>query len=353
MDGMAHYTSMLANAVSKNANINVSIIVPKNFTSDYIDSNIEIIQALETPIRNNIKNMFVTLKNMSIVNKVSPDIIHLTSSYPPINIMLRIFSEYPIVLTVHDPNPHNGEIKFNWRSLLTNISEKSLFNKANKIIVHNDILKIELMKKKIFPEKISVIPHGDYSLFTRYQKDLCPIKNNILFFGRILDYKGLDYLLRAMTIISKEIPDIKLVIAGKGNILKYKNLINKNKIHIEIHNDWIPDNLVAELFEKTQLLILPYTEATQSGPLHIAYAFKKPVIATNVGALSDTVEDGKTGLLIPQKDVDALAGSIIKLLKEDKIREKMGQNAFLKMKKDMSWKSIAEKTIEVYKDIIG
>jgi len=341
---------MLANSISKIEY--PTLIVPKDFIFGCISPNVEVKKVLDTPVGFSFKKMIASCKGISMIKDISPDIIHITVSYPLTNLILGLFSKCPLVLTVHDPIPHRGEIKNNWRTFLANMSDRLIFDRSDKIIVHSDVLKKELIKRNISEDKICIIPHGDYSFFTKYKKNIEPTKNNILFFGRIIDYKGLEYLIQSIPKIAKEIPDIKLIIAGKGDISKYQSLIDKNASHIKVYNEYITDDMVAGLFESTELLVLPYIGASQSGPLHIAYSFKRPVIATNVGALPEVIEDGKTGLIIPPKDIDALVGAIIKLLKNDNLRKDMGDNAYMKMKKEMSWDIIADKTIKVYKDVI-
>jgi glycosyltransferase involved in cell wall biosynthesis len=98
---------------------------------------------------------------------------------------------------------------------------------------------------------------------------------------------------------------------------------------------------------------LPYIEASQSGVIPTAYGFKKPVVVTSAGSIPEIVDDGITGFIVPPKDVNALAEAIIKLLKDRELRRKMGENAYKKLKKDLSWDNIAEKTIQVYKETIG
>jgi glycosyltransferase involved in cell wall biosynthesis len=189
--------------------------------------------------------------------------------------------------------------------------------------------------------------------FKRYIKpDLQEDGNLILFFGRIWKYKGLEYLILAEPIIKKEVPDAKIIIAGAGEKFKrYKDMM-VNKDNFIIHNYRIPYNMGAELFQRCSLVVLPYIDASQSAVILTAYGFKKPVVVTSVGSIPEIVDDGITGYIVPPKDVNALAKAIIKLLKDEKLRRQMGENAYKKLKTDLSWDNIAEKTIQVYKEAI-
>ena len=100
------------------------------------------------------------------------------------------------------------------------------------------------------------------------------------------------------------------------------------------------------------MVVLPYVEATQSAVIPIAYVFGKPVVVTNVGALSEVVEQGKTGFIVPPKDEKLLAEAVIKLLKNDKLRKEMGKNAYKFAMTELSLDKIANMTIEVYKKAI-
>jgi len=345
--GLLHYTAQLANAIAKYAN--VTLIAPRRLSERYFSNDIEIIKVLGCPIKRNLLNV-ISFKNINIINKIKPDVVHLTTSHLIINltIFLLKLKKYPIVLTKHDPVLHVDPYL---EEVIGNLLD-SILIKPNKIIVHSRKHKNILSNRGVPPKKIAVIPHGDYSFFANYRKRVPTEKSSILFFGHIRKYKGLEYLIKAVPLISKEIPDLKVIIAGDGDFSKYSKLIDDHS-KFEIYNRFISDEMVSELFQRAEILVLPYIEATQSGPLHIACAFKKPVVATTVGAIPEVVEDGKTGLLVPPKNPKALADAIIKLLKDDNLRKEMGENAYKKMKEELSWDKIAEKTIEVYKEAIN
>jgi len=102
------------------------------------------------------------------------------------------------------------------------------------------------------------------------------------------------------------------------------------------------------LFSRCSLVVLPYIDGSQTGIIPIAYAFKKPVVVTNVGAIPEMVDDGVTGIIIKPKDHIELSKAIISLLSNPQHLREMGDNSFQKMKNDMSWVKIGQKTTDLY-----
>ena len=348
--GLLHYTAQLSNALS--INNEVTVIVPPDLEEGYLlDKSVNVI-----PIHmgNNKKNFVINtlllhriLNFLRVVQKQSPDIIHFQSTQLWTSLFLPFLGRYKIVTSLHDVSPHMGTKKFHQI-----VSRNWLAKYSDSIIVHGENAKEELIKQnQNLKEKCHVIPHGDYSFFTKYSKNSIEEMNCILFFGNIVDYKGLDYLIKAEPLITEKIPDVKIIIAGEGEFEKYRILI-RDVSKFEICNKFIPYEEVAELFQKAKVIALPYIEGTQSGVIPIAYAFKKPVVVTNVGSIPEVVDDGKTGFIVQPRDEKVLAEAIIKLLKDDKLRKQMGENAYKKMKEELSWDKIAEKTIAVYKEAI-
>ena len=152
--------------------------------------------------------------------------------------------------------------------------------------------------------------------------------------------------------ITKEVPNAKIIIAGTGEDFKKYEKMMVNKDNFIVHNYRIPYKEGAELFQRCSVVVLPYIDASQSGVVSTAYGFKKPVIVTDVGSIPEIVDEGITGFIVPSKNPVALADAIVKLLKDDKLRKRMGENAYKKLKTDLSWDKIAEKTIEVYEKAI-
>ena len=140
---------------------------------------------------------------------------------------------------------------------------------------------------------------------------ILPDKKTILFFGFIRDYKGLDILIKAFNLLDAS---YQLVIAGEpyGSFEKYEALIKelKNKNQVFVFNDYIRDEQVPLFFSASDVCLLPYTSATQSGITSISYHFDLPIIATNVGGLKESIIHNETGLIVQYCEPEAIAGSI-------------------------------------------
>ncbi|MEK6280860.1 MAG: glycosyltransferase [Acidobacteriota bacterium] len=146
---------------------------------------------------------------------------------------------------------------------------------------------------------------------------------NILFFGMVRKYKGLDVLLRAMpkVLAHEECRECRLLIAGEfyDSIDKYRKLIHEYGLeqHVTVDNRYIPNEEIAGIFDRVDVLVLPYLNATQSAVAGIALSNALPVIASRSGGLSEIVIEEVNGLLFPVGDSDALADQIIFYFSKD------------------------------------
>jgi len=299
------------------------------------------------PKRNiNPLNIFAIKSFISTVKTFDPDIIHIQAHGSDwFFLAFPFLRKYPIVNTVHDAIRHVGEER-----IRSKIRIRSGLRNSDNIIVHGKSVKEDLIVNyNIQSEIIHVIPLGNLNIIKNWEQiQFNEVPNSILFFGRIWKYKGLDFLLEAEPIISKEIPELHITIAGYGeNFERYrKKIINEKKFTIK--NYRINNRETNELFQKTSLVVLPYLEATQSGVVPLAFSFGKPVVVTDVGSLSDIVKDGKTGVIVPPFNTKELANGIIKILKDDNLRKNMGRNALYLANTYLSWKNISDMAIDVY-----
>jgi glycosyltransferase involved in cell wall biosynthesis len=178
----------------------------------------------------------------------------------------------------------------------------------------------------------------------------------VLFFGHILRYKGLEYLLKAFKKVVKEVPTAKLIIAGepREDFSPYKHLISKLGIkkHLFMDLEYLPFEKVARYFSAGDVITLPYIKTYQSAVLQLAYAFGKPVIVTRTGGLPEVVEEGRSGYIIPTEDANGLAKTLVEVLSdEDKLLE-MGEYAQMLAETKYSWKNITRMTLSVYQGLL-
>lgn len=141
-----------------------------------------------------------------------------------------------------------------------------------------------------------------------------PENRILLFFGYVRKYKGLDILIEAFALLAKQHPDMRLLICGEfyDNPKEYSDLIEKYdlKDKVVVINQYIPNEEVTKYFELSDLVVQPYRSATQSGILNLAYGCTKPVVVTNVGGLKEFVDDGKTGIIVPNVSPEAVAAGV-------------------------------------------
>ena len=298
----------------------------------------------------NLKNISTYYQLVLFIQKIKPDIINIVGNLDVHSLALLVFKK-KLVLTVHDPFPHTGEQSFR-KELFRRLAMKTI----PQFILLNRKQKEDFIRTyKLHPSQVFINRLGIYDCIHIFlngnkrftsQKDKTQI--NLLFFGRISPYKGIEYLLKAMKIVHKSLPNVKLTIAGSGKI--YFDISPfQNLSYIDIQNRYISMTELADLINRTTIVVCPYTDATQSGVIMTAYSLCKPVIATHVGGLVEMIEDGKSGVLIPPKDVDALANAIINisldLQKRLEMEEYIKKQYFLGNK---SWKNIAERYISIY-----
>lgn len=368
--GLPHYTVELANSVSKYEN--VIILCNTKFDTSKISKNIKVLRVFEELNFNldsassmlSLQNFkgFYSYKNLYIINKIKPDIIHFTTPlFPPIPFLITMYGisrNYPIVRTIHSMliqrDYTSPFIEFaNWL-----IDQCYRIINTDAIIVHTEKDKEHLVGiNNALTKKIYVIPHMAYNSFLKYSikasDNISYDEDCVLFFGYIKSYKGLEYLLKAVPLIYKKLNNIKLVIAGQGDLSKYSDIIRDcPKQTVEIYNEFLSNEMVATLFQRAKVVVLPYTQMSgMSGIINIAYAFGKPVVATDVWGFNEALENGVHGFLVPPKNPNALADAIIKILNDESLRKEMERNVLIKAS-DISGDNIAKKHVGLYNNVI-
>jgi glycosyltransferase involved in cell wall biosynthesis len=169
-------------------------------------------------------------------------------------------------------------------------------------------------------------------------------KKILLFFGFIREYKGLDILIESM----KHLPDdYHLLIGGEvyGDEKKYFDLIKKHDVENKVtpHIRYIADDEVPYFFSASDVNVLPYRSATQSGILSIAYHFELPVLVTDVGSLKQAVEPHQTGTVIEKPTPEIISNGVNDFFSKDYQQFKTNLKEF---KKQNSWDNLAKSIID-------
>jgi starch synthase len=153
--------------------------------------------------------------------------------------------------------------------------------------------------------------------------------------------------------LSEALKDFRITIAGKGeDLTKYKGYMIDSK-NYEIINTFIPDERVAELFQKASIVVLPYVDASQSGVVPLAFAFGKPVVVTRVGSIPEVVDQGEDGFIVKPRDSRALAEAIISILRDPSVKQRMSENARTKADTELSWSRVAEMHRDAYVESVN
>jgi len=293
-----------------------------------------------------LRNFNIILCGIKILKRENYDIIHFNGISGFMIYFLLFFRKPKRVWTLHDYIPHTGEE--NNRSFSF---QKLLMRFGFHYIQHYKYLRDQLINYYNLPqEKVSYIPSGPLDVFKSFKPEY-PIDTNekyILFFGRISKYKGIEYLISAFNQISHIFPDIKLIIAGRGNLMFHLEE-NENIIFI---NRYIKTSELVGLIQNSLFIVVPYTDSTHSAVVATSYTFLKPVIASKVGGLPEIVRDGETGFLVKPKNVNELAEKMQKMLSDSELISKFSNNIYALILGEYSWKRINEKMINLYYSLI-
>jgi glycosyltransferase involved in cell wall biosynthesis len=250
-----------------------------------------------------LSTLKTSYKTWKYIRGIHPDIIHLEAmSLRSLGLVPFLFSKIKIFITIHDVIPHSSKrdwkislprlmyLKIPYRKTYFFYSEfsKNQFEQYYKNDKHPKFV------KRMYP----------YTFYKKYVKEQIPDKKHILFFGQVSRYKGIETLLQAMPSVLQIFPDESLVIAGRSNddTILNEEILEKFKNRITVLNRYIPNEELVNLIQESKFVVCPYLDATQSGVLMTSYALDIPVVATNVGAFPEYIEQNVTGLLVPVND---------------------------------------------------
>lgn len=294
----------------------------KNHT-DFVDPAVNTV-LMSWPRHRSPANIGLMYRLNQEIRARDPDVVHfLGDGVTWLSLMPSLVGRRPVLVTVHDALRHPGDTQ----SSIMPLAVTDLFHRqATRLVVHGESIRGLLNERtKRSESEIDIVPHpalGRYPEIARREglsRRSADGRFRLLFFGRIMTYKGLPHLLDALDILAPDHPEIELTIAGNGP--GYDDVEGRlDTPSIRLHRGFVPEVEVARLFLESDLVVLPYVEASQSGILAMAAAFGRPVLVTDVGELGEIARVTGMGLIVPPADVSALAAAIRKLADDKALR---------------------------------
>jgi glycosyltransferase involved in cell wall biosynthesis len=275
---------------------------------------------------------------------LAPEVTHLQSCLgnDPRLLLAAGLHRRRYALTVHDVQRHPGDPKGPWRHELT---MNPVFHNAGVLFVHAEWLREVLQARRDLRAPIVVVPHG----IDVGDPQPLPPEDSLLFFGRISEYKGVSVLLDAVQRLWPRRPQLRLTIAGEGELPDHPALRDPRVTLIHRH---VAEPDVPGLFAASTIVVLPYIEASQSGVGSLAKAHGRPIVASAVGGLPELVADG-SGVLVAGGDPEALAGELDELLGDRARLEQLREAGLRTLRDSAGWPVVAARTIEAYERYLG
>ena len=300
-----------------------------------------------------LKDLLALIEIYRLIKKEKPKIVHVHTSKA--GFLGRIACAFLPVKCVYTPHGHIFYGYFN--KFLTKIFillEKIANYFADRVCALSDGEAEELIKfGTVKKEKVRVIPSGIEENFK--EKKNYKIKENprILSVGRLVEIKGYVYLIKASPFVLRHFPNAKFIICGDGHLrTKLIELAKELGVYKNFEFRGFCRN-VSEILYESDIFVMPSLNEGMCRAVAEAMLTGLPVVASKVCGLKSIVKDGETGILFPPKDEKALAEAIIKLLSDEKLREKMGKAGREYAKRYLTVKRMISLTDKLYKELIS
>ncbi len=296
------------------------------------------------------------------------DLIHVISTYPTLTDLALLVGKAlgkPVVVTHQLDGGAEGWLGGVATKLYHGIVAKPLMHLADRVVSTSHSYASTSPILSPILDRVEVIPNAvDETLFnpsvdgSRVADEYgLGDTRNVLFVGRLVPYKGIEYLLSAFKILQHEFPDTRLVIVGDGE-LKEKLSRQADDSGIGDRVDFVghvPNSGLPAFYANSDLVVLPSISRLEAFGIALieAMACGKPVVASSIPGVSEVVEEGVTGFLVPPKDAPALAEAISRIIQDKNLASKMGRKARERVEGNYTWERVASSYDRLYRDLIG
>jgi glycosyltransferase involved in cell wall biosynthesis len=261
----------------------------------------------------------------------------------------------PWIVTNHGKRIGKKLLVYNWLNIF-------FMKRADKVIAVSEEIAVEMTKKGIPSTKILVIDNGiDLQKFAN-QKRNNELRKSFGFNGNhkiigtvasLTEEKGHIYLLKAARQVIDKYPECRFLIVGDGG---QRQFLEEKTPHLGLTGKILFTGSrkdVPEILSILDVFVLPSLKEGLPMALLEAQAAKVPVIATSIGAIPDVIEHGVTGLLVPPKNYETIADSILRILSNEYSAQEMAQKGFEKVQNYFSSQTMSEKYLRVYEEVLS
>ncbi|RLI21194.1 glycosyltransferase family 1 protein [Candidatus Bathyarchaeota archaeon] len=310
-------------------------------------------------------NHFLEKKIAGTAERENYDLIHIHDwLVAPSGVAVKHFLKKPLIATIH--STENGRSGLHTPDSYTIDSwEWWTTYEASKVIVTSNSMKHEVCGHFHLPwEKVEMVPNGiEIEKFNipvdrvavRGRYGVSPNEKLILYVGRLVPQKGVEYLIQAVPMIASRYPNAKFIIVGEGWLRDYlESLAQSTGQRWRItFTGFVPDHEAIALMKSADALVIPSVYEPFGIVALEGMTAGVPVIASQVGGLAEIIEHDKTGVFIYPRNPESLAWGVDHVLSNPGHAEWLVKNAHEKVKEMFSWNVIAERTVEIYKSVLG
>ena len=271
--------------------------------------------------------------------------------------------DIPLVSTIHATEAGRNSGIHNEDQKYVNDTEWMLTYESSEVIVNSKFMKNDLQRLFGLPyEKINVVPNGintttynglekDYDFRRKYAMDNEKI---ILFMGRLVYEKGVQHLISAMPKILEGYHDAKLIIAGKGGMTdELKAQVEAMGLGDKVYfTGYLNAKQVSKMYKCADVSVFPSTYEPFGIVALEAMLAGVPTVVSDVGGLNEIVEHGIDGMKSYAGNANSLADSILELLLNPELCDKITKKAKQKVKNEYNWAKIAQDTYFTYEKAI-
>ncbi|MCS6879116.1 MAG: glycosyltransferase family 4 protein [Geminicoccaceae bacterium] len=312
---------------------------------------------LSWPRHRSLANLRLVREVLARIAAFRPDLVHfLGDSVLWLHLALPFLRDRPRIVTVHDVELHPGDVQ---SKRVPRASVHGLRRAATVLVVHGPEQRRLACARHGRPiEEVRILPHPALDRFARLASrlGLAPRPDRpptVLFFGRLMRYKGLPFLVEAWRRVTAIDGCARLVVAGAGPDAAWLRSALAGLPRCELREGHLPEPEVAQLFLDCDLVVLPYIEASQSGVLALAAAMGRPVVASEIGDLAHTVRATGMGRLVPPADPEALARALAELLTDADARAGLAAAATAAARGPLSRTAVAECLRGIYAEALA